>query len=95
MDIKDFPGGAACGVTYRPKSEFVCQIPVDANVETGEPLLYQVDPFRAPVTRIGPQQFTISGANFKGPVTVTFGGKSAEVTKVTPNRIKGYLPTLP
>ena len=55
---------------------------MDDNVDDGEPLLYQVDPWRAPVSRTGPLTFTISGDNFPAGsdgVTVTFGDAEALV----------------
>ena len=70
-------------------------MPDDDNELDGTPLLYQVDPFRAPLTRTGPLSFIISGANFKGPVEVTCGGAPANVETVSPKRIKGKLPDLP
>ena len=53
-----------CGVTYKGKTEFFCWVPDDENAKDGDQLLYQVDPFRAPVTRTGPLGYVISGANF-------------------------------
>lgn len=60
-------------------------------------MLYQVDPFRAPVTRRGDTSFMISGANFEGTkdsVKVFFGPVEAVVTGVTKTRIRGLIPTL-
>lgn len=34
LDVKDFPGGAVCGLTYA-RSQFVCQVPIDKNAESG------------------------------------------------------------
>ena len=59
---------------------------MDDNVADGEPLLYQVDPWHAPVSRTGPLTFTVSGDNFPAGsdgVTVTFGDAEALVQEVT------------
>ena len=73
-------------------------MPVDANADLGKPLLYQVDPFRAPQTAAGRRggtiQFVISGDNLTGATKVGFGDAEVTNLEVTKTRIKGQLPEL-
>lgn len=62
---------------------------MDASTDDGAAVLWQIDPWRAPVKLAGPVEAIISGANLDklASPTVTVGGVEAEVLDVTPGRI--------
>ena len=70
--------------------------PVDASTADGAPVLWQMDPWRAPIELAGPVQGIISSANLaqRAPATVTVGGVECAVVKITPNRIYFELPSV-
>ena len=49
VDIELMPGGVLCSVAFQAK-RITCNIPKDDLAADGNPTLYQVDPWRAPMT---------------------------------------------
>ena len=63
LDLALCPGGVLCAATYN-SYQLSCIVPDDdLAAASSEPILYQVDPWRAPRTP-GRYTFVISGANF-------------------------------
>ncbi len=90
LDVVCGPGGAIVVVDYSGGQVNV-SLPEDKNVSTMT--AYDVFPWRAPAS--GGFQFVIGGKGFGtlSDTTVRFGALKAELTSVTPRRIKGVIPT--
>ncbi len=90
LDVITGPGGAILFIDYS-ENEVSVLTPNDSGV-TGV-TAYDIFPWRAPVN--GGAKFVIGGKNFGslGNTTVTFDGKAATLTSVSPNRIRGIVPS--
>lgn len=89
LDVVCGPGGAIVVVDYSGGQVNV-SLPDDKNVSTMT--AYDVFPWRAPAS--GGFQFVIGGKGFGtlADTTVRFGSLRAEISSVTPRRIKGFIP---
>ncbi|HEX5011281.1 MAG TPA: IPT/TIG domain-containing protein, partial [Planctomycetota bacterium] len=93
LDIVTGPGGALITIDYS-NSEVEVLVPVEPPTTALQVL--DIQPWRAPAS--GARPFVLGGRNFSGSranTSVTIGGLSATVTKVTTGRIEGLLPAQP
>ncbi len=83
------PGGVIIGTSFSG-NKLVIAKPNDQNVTSLQ--VYDIHPWRAPAT--GGHPFVIGGKNFGdiGNTSVTIGGIPAQITSVSPTRIKGIIP---
>jgi glucose/arabinose dehydrogenase len=89
LDVVCGPGGAIVVVDYSG-GQVNASLPEDKNVTSMT--AYDVFPWRAPAS--GGFKFVIGGKGFGAlaDTTVRFGTLRAELTSVTPRRIKGFIP---
>ncbi len=93
LDLVTGPGGALIGIDFTGNQVDVL-VPVEA--PSAALVVQDIQPWRAPAA--GGQTFVIGGRGFSGAVgdtSVFIGGLAAQVTQVTPTRIRGVLPAQP
>jgi hypothetical protein len=91
LDVTSGPGGVIFGTSYSGN-----QVMIAKPVGAGSGFVpFDIHPWRAPAA--GGAAFEIGGMGFgtSANTTVTIGGIPAQVTSVTPTRIKGTLPAHP
>jgi hypothetical protein len=90
LDLLSGPGGAILGVDYSG-GEIRVSLPDDP-AAAGKMVAYDIFPWRAPARGAFP--FVIGGAGFAdlAGTQVLFGTRPAELTSVSPTRIKGWIP---